>query len=66
MDNFKDWLAAALKEISKQLEGKGVSIECLKSEANFTKYLGTGIEEQEDRTLHMLQKGLITNHQDNY
>ena len=30
--NLKDWLAAALKEI-KQLEGKGVWTECLKSEA---------------------------------
>ena len=30
--NLKDWLAVALKEI-KQLEGKGVWTECLKSEA---------------------------------
>ena len=30
--NLKDWLAAALKEI-KQLKGKGVWTECLKSEA---------------------------------
>ena len=30
-ENLKDWLAAALKEI-KQLEGKGVWIECFKSE----------------------------------
>ena len=28
-ENLKDWLAAALKEI-KQLEGKGVRVQCLK------------------------------------
>ena len=39
-----------------ELQHEGFDLEI---EGDFTKYLGIGIEEQEDRTSHMSQKGLI-------
>ena len=46
-----------MQKFGKELQQEGFNLEI---EGDFTKHLGIGIEEQEDGTHHMSQKGLIT------